>query len=76
MEIKRSYIFVEDHEGNLYRVISDQNQQLSALNLLAKQDKHGELPVAKDVATNIKPLSDKALNELKKPDNDNHEGKH
>jgi hypothetical protein len=48
MDIKRSFLFVEDENGELYRVAQSQDKQNQALRLLAQLDDHGELPVLRD----------------------------
>lgn len=47
MDIQRSYLFVEDENGTLYRVAQGDKQN-HALRLLAQLDDHGELPVVRD----------------------------
>jgi len=64
MDIQRSYLFVEDENGTLYRVAQSQDKQNQALSLLAELDDHGELPVVRDRHTAITAVDEQQLEKL------------
>jgi hypothetical protein len=64
MDIQRSYLFVEDENGTLYRVAQSQDKQNQALRLLAQLDDHGELPVVRDRHTEITAVDEQQLEKL------------
>jgi len=64
MDIQRSYLFVEDENGTLYRVAQSQDKQNQALSLLAQLDQHGELPVVRDRHTEITAVDEQQLEKL------------
>jgi len=57
MQIKRTYMLVEDEEGNLYRVVTDQGVQFQALDLVASHEEDEKLPLAHDHSATLKPIS-------------------
>lgn len=64
MEIKRSFILIEDYEGNIYRVASKQDEQFQALNLLSHFQKDGKLPVIKDCNLEIEEVDETQIKKI------------
>jgi len=64
MDIQRSFIFVEDENGELYRVAQSQDKQNQALSLLAQLDDDGELPVVRDPCMAINAVDEQQLEKL------------
>jgi hypothetical protein len=50
-------MLVEDEEGNLYRVVTDQGVQFQALDLVASHEEDEKLPLAHDLSATLKPIS-------------------
>jgi hypothetical protein len=64
MDIQRSFIFVEDENGELYRVAQSQDKQNQALSLLAQLDDDGELPVVRDRHQVVAAIDEQQLEKL------------
>jgi len=64
MDIQRSFIFVEDENGTLYRVAQSQDKQNQALSLLAQLDDDGELPVVRDRHQVVAAIDEEKLEKL------------
>jgi len=64
MDIQRSFIFVEDENGELYRVAQSQDKQNQALSLLAQLDDDGELPVVRDRHQVVAAIDEEKLEKL------------
>ena len=64
MDIQRSYLFVEDENGTLYRVAQSPGKQNQVIKMLAQLDDHGLLPVVRDRHTVITALDEQQLEKL------------
>ena len=64
MEIKRSFILIEDYEGNIYRVASKQDEQFQALNLLSRFQKDGKLPIVRDNSLKIEEVDESQIKKI------------